>query len=160
MDADALIKLTRAGAKELLVETFEVFIPAEVEREVVQEGSRLGHPDAVVVAKNLDQGKLQITGATAETVPIGFSDGDRAIARHALSGGYAAVVTDDAWLLERLKAHGVSVTVPAAILLAIGRKRKLPAPEVLKLLESLRPYVSPEEFVTFRLIVEGKYPRK
>lgn len=162
LDADALVKLTKAGIKELVVESFSVSIPEPVRVEVVTEGKRGGHPDAIAVERNVDAGRVRVASVPLEEPPESqlFSGGDRAIVSLSLSKAYAAVVTDDAALLERLKSLGVSATVPAALLLAAGRRRRLASTRVLALLERLRPYISKDEYTTFRLVLEGRYPGK
>jgi rRNA-processing protein FCF1 len=162
LDADALIKLTKAGAKELIVTAFEVFVPEAVIVEVVKEGKAAGRADAAVVDENVRLGKIKRATAHQkhQAAELLQAPGDRAVLNLSLEGGHSAVVTDDAALLHRLKAHGISATVPAGLLLAAGRRRRLPASELQSLLESLRPYISSEEYVTYRLTLEGRYPRK
>ena len=42
MDSDALIKVTKASVKDVIVSNIEVFVPEEVEREIVDEGKIKG----------------------------------------------------------------------------------------------------------------------
>ena len=53
MDADCLIKLTKAGLKETVCQSDTVFIPAIVVREVVDAGKIKGCSDAFAVEKNI-----------------------------------------------------------------------------------------------------------
>ena len=52
MDADCLIKLTKAGLKELIAGNASICIPEIVEQEIVDAGKRKGCPDAFAVEKN------------------------------------------------------------------------------------------------------------
>jgi len=61
MDADCLIKLTKAGLKGLVADKYEVFIPLAVKREVVDAGKAKVCPDAVIVEKNLAARKLSLS---------------------------------------------------------------------------------------------------
>jgi len=162
LDADALLKLTRAGAKELVVSAFSVVVPMEVIVEAVEEGKRAGHSDALVVEENVRRGRIAVASDldASSTASVLRSPGDRSILEHSLHGGFAAVVTDDGALLRHLKALGVSATVPAGLLLAAGRRKRRPASELRELLEALRPHISSEEYVTYLLTLEGRYPRK
>jgi hypothetical protein len=162
LDSDALVKLTKAGIKELVAETFSISIPEAVRVEVVEEGKLCGHPDAISVEQNIAAGRIRIEQVASLEPPEAdlFSGGDRAIVSLSLTRTFAATVTDDAALLDRLKSLGVSATVPAALLLAVGRRRRLAGKRVLALLESLRPYISMDEYVTFRLVLERRYPGK
>ena len=121
-----------------------------------------GCADALKVEQNIESGRVEVTAPMVVEPPQAalFRGGDRAVVAHALSGSFAAVVTDDAVLLGRLRQLGVSVTVPAALIVAVGRKRKLPAAEVEKLLDALAPYISQDEYTTYKLLLEGRYPRK
>ena len=49
MDSDALIKLTKSGAKELITENFDVTIPERVYEETVTQA--VGYPDAQEIDK-------------------------------------------------------------------------------------------------------------
>ena len=162
MDADALVKLTKAGAKELIVEAFEIVIPEAVEAEIVGEGRDAEYADASLIAENVRLGRIAVEPALREDLsfPGCIVGGDRAVLNHSLRGGYAVVVTDDAALLRRLKGLGVSATLPAALLLAAGRRRRLSGRRVGELLEALRPHISSEEYVTCLLKLEGRYPRR
>lgn len=163
MDADALVKLTKAGAKELVTSAFSVVIPELVRDEVVTEGKELGHVDGLQVEDNIRLGKIQVVPAMPEhgtSRVLTHAKGDRALLSHATRGRYAAVVTDDAALLNRLKTLGISATVPAALLLAAGRRRRLAAREIRSFLDELRPHISSEEYVTCILTLERRYPLK
>ena len=52
MDADCLIKLTKAGLKELVAKKDSVSIPEPVKREVVDAGKKKQCSDAIAVEKN------------------------------------------------------------------------------------------------------------
>jgi len=160
VDSDALIKLTRAGMKELLVSTFSVCVPTAVAAETTAMIAR--YADAMTIRQNLDRGLLNVVPLPGTPCPelVLFRGGDRDVVHCALAGGFAAVVTDDACLLEKLRTLGVSVTVPAAMIIAVGRKRRMPAEEVLAYLGALQPYISEDEYTTYRLIMERRYPGK
>ena len=49
MDADCLIKLTKAGLKEFICQHDQIAIPRIVKREVVDAGKMKGYPDADLV---------------------------------------------------------------------------------------------------------------
>ena len=60
MDADCLIKLTKAGLKDLVCKYFFIFIPAIVKMEVVDAGKQHQCSDAGIVEKNIQNGKIII----------------------------------------------------------------------------------------------------
>ena len=53
MDADCLIKLTKAGLKEFICKQEKIVIPGTVKREVVDAGKSKGHPDAELIEENI-----------------------------------------------------------------------------------------------------------
>jgi hypothetical protein len=60
IDSDALIKLTRAGMKELLVNAFIVRIPQTVADETASEDMCAQYPDAVAIQDNLEKELLHV----------------------------------------------------------------------------------------------------
>lgn len=59
MDADCLVKLTKAGAKEAIVSAMEVHIPLLVKKETVDEAKKHGYQDAFIVEDNLDKKNIK-----------------------------------------------------------------------------------------------------
>ena len=58
MDSDCLIKLAKAGLKELVCSMFTVVIPQLVKKEVIDNGG--AHPESAAVARNVEQGVLSV----------------------------------------------------------------------------------------------------
>jgi hypothetical protein len=58
MDADCLIKLTKAGLKEQVCDAWEVVIPAVVRRETVEQAPRV--PDATRIKQNIAAGRIAV----------------------------------------------------------------------------------------------------
>jgi len=54
MDADCLIKLTKAGLKDLVGSKDVIFIPQVVQKEVVDAGKEKQCADAFLVEKNIE----------------------------------------------------------------------------------------------------------
>ncbi|MCD4788258.1 MAG: hypothetical protein K8R09_08570 [Desulfobacterales bacterium] len=65
MDADCLIRLTKAGLKDFVGNRDTIFIPDVVQKEVVDAGKEKGCPDAFIVKKNI---KANIIGSTGTGV--------------------------------------------------------------------------------------------
>jgi len=59
IDADFIIKITKAGLKEKLLDCFDTFILESVRKEVVEEGLEKGCEDAIIVKNNIVKGKLK-----------------------------------------------------------------------------------------------------
>src|SRR4030067_2818737 len=98
MDADCLIKLTKAGLKEFICKEERIVIPRTVKREVVDAGKSKGHPDADLIEENIRHGLIGLAKeATSDHVK-----GDQALVAIFRRGRYKAVATDDAQLTRIL----------------------------------------------------------
>jgi rRNA-processing protein FCF1 len=151
MDADCLIKLTKAGLKKLVVNHNTVVIPETVKKEVVDAGKQKGYPDAALVEKNIAAKRLQVTGrASSERT------GDEALARAFQSGRYDAVATDDRKLIRALKAADVPFVLPGIILYSLQQRGLVNQETALRGLDQLSHFISEEEYSTVRLLLEER----
>ena len=64
MDADCLIKLTKAGLKERVCRAWTITIPASVRRETVDQAPEL--PDAMRIRQNIADGLVRVASGTRE----------------------------------------------------------------------------------------------
>ncbi|MCZ6626450.1 MAG: hypothetical protein O7B35_19800, partial [Deltaproteobacteria bacterium] len=117
MDADCLIKLTKAGLKELVSNHDAIVIPEVVRKEVVDAGKGKGLPDATVVEKNLAAKKIHIAKQSPSS-----STGDEELIKVFQGGRYDAVATDDRKLARILKAAHVPFILPGAILFSLRQR--------------------------------------
>ena len=74
MDADCLIKITKAGLKELVANKDSVSIPEPVKREVVYADKKKQCSDAFAVEKNIESKMI-----TVIDLPIQVEKGDQAL---------------------------------------------------------------------------------
>ncbi len=151
MDADCLIKLVKAGLKELVVSHDTVVIPELVRREVVDVGKKKGHPDAAVVEKNIVAKTLQVAGRVSSE-----RTGDEALVRTFQSGSYDAVATDDKKLVRLLKAANVPFVLPGVVLYSLQHRGLVSRETALRNLDQLSQFISDEEYGTIRLLLEER----
>jgi hypothetical protein len=119
IDSDALIKLTKSGAKELITEYFDVAIPERVYEETVTEAE--GYPDAKEIERNIDL----------------FKRGD-----------YDLLVSDDRRFLKHLAANGVPYLTPPFLIVYLLRTRKISKKYAENYIDNLKMYISEEEYLT------------
>ena len=150
MDADCLIKLTKAGLKELICKEEKTVIPGTVKREVVDAGKSKGHPDAGLIEENIGHGLIALAGE----VTSDHAKGDQALVSTFRRGRYRAIATDDAKLTRILKAAGIPFVLPALLILSICRRGAIDRPTGLNWLERLSPFISEEEYSVTRLLLE------
>ena len=148
MDADCLIKLTKAQLKELACHSFDIVIPALVKREVVDAGS--SHPDAALVGRNINEGLLGVIATGAET-----SKGEEAALALFRTGNYDGICSDDKRFIARLRAMGIPYITAAVFVLLLLKKGCVQREEAFDHLEALAPFVSDAEYAVVKLKLEA-----
>lgn len=147
MDADALVKITKAGLKETLTAHLDLRMAPVVAKEVVQEGKRLGHADAAEVERNLTRKRLRVTRDPSPSPKAAlFKGGEADLVALYETGDYAAVISDDQRFLKRAVEFGIDFLTPSATLVLLVRRRKLSERAACDRLGALKPYVSAEEY--------------
>ena len=152
MDADCLIKLTKAGLKEYVCRYVEAVIPSAVKREVVDAGKIKGLADAEIVEQNIEKKVILL----AKEEPSLRKSGDQALVDAYRYGSYAAVATDDAKLVRLLRTANIPYMLPAILILAIYRKGRIGRETALDWLEALGDFISEEEYSTAMLLLEKR----
>ena len=143
MDADCLIKLTKAGLKEAVCVHLSVTIPQIVKHEVVDLGKN--HPDSMMIKDNLGKGLLSLSGVETPDVK-----GEEAVLAVFQSGGFDAVCSDDKRFVRRLRALGVPYIPPAVCVFLLLKQGKVNLPDALEKLELLSPFISSDEYHTVK----------
>ena len=143
MDADCLIKFTKAGLKEAVCTHLSVVIPQVVKREVIDLGKN--HPDSMVVKDNLGKGLLSLSGV--KTKDLKGEEAALAIFRR---GGFEAILSDDKRFVRRLRALGVPYITPAVCIVILLKQGKINLHVALEKLELLSHYISSDEYNTVK----------
>lgn len=143
MDADCLIKITKAGLKEAVCAYLTVTIPQVVKHEVVVPGKN--HPDSMTIRDNFDKGLLLLSRAQVPDMK-----GEEAALAIFQSGGFDAVCSDDKRFIRRLRALNVPYITPAVCVFLLLKQGKINLPDALEKLELLRPFISSDEYHTMK----------
>jgi rRNA-processing protein FCF1 len=149
MDADCLIKLTKAGLKELVGSKDMIFIPQVVQREVVDAGKDKGCADAFVVEKNIQNRLLTIAKASSK-----YTKGDDALIGLFQKKEYDAVATDDARLTRLLRISGIPFILPGLLIYHLLQDDIIDRKTALWALKQLAEFISEDEYSTVRLLME------
>jgi hypothetical protein len=139
MDSDALIKLTKSGAKELITKCFEVVIPERVHEETVTEAE--GYADASEISRNVEAKKIEVRG-TSET-----ERGEMAALDLYKQGDYDLLVSDDNKFLKHLAANEIPYLTPPFLIIYLLRKGKLSKLYAEKYINNLKMYISEDEYL-------------
>jgi len=149
MDADCLIKLTKAGLKELVAVNYTVSIPEPVKKEVVDAGIKKQCSDAFAVKKNIESKLLAVIDA-----PETIEKGDLSLIALFKKEIYDAVATDDVRLSHHLKALNIPYILPGLILYRLLKDGKTDHKTTFWALQQLSEYISDDEFATVRILME------
>lgn len=149
MDADCLIKLTKAGLKELVGAKDTIIIPKIVKKEVVDSGKLKGCADAYVVEKNIGKKMIAIIETSSN-----YTKGDQALIALFRKNEYDAVATDDKKLTRLLKTYSIPFILPSLIIYQLFTNDLIDKKTALRSLKQLANFISEDEFSTVRLLME------
>ena len=146
MDADCLIKLTKAGLKDLVCRAFTVVIPATVKMEVVVNAKK--YPDGQVIRKNIEEKALAV-----DNKPSSSSKGEEAVFELFIRGAFDAVCSDDKRFIKRLRLFDIPYLTPAVLIAVLLREGRLTINEAEGKLEILKPFISDDEYDAVKIII-------
>lgn len=152
MDADCLIKLTKAGLKEKICQQYEIAIPATIKKEVVDAGRRKGLLDAELVEKNIKKDIIKIVGKESPT----RIKGDLALIENYKRGRYDAIATDDVKLIRSLRSVGISYILPGLFIYFLYRRNITDKVTAMNWLEGLSNFISEDEHSMIKFLLEEK----
>ena len=140
IDSDALIKVTKSGAKELITECFDVVIPERVYEETVTEAE--GYRDAKEIERNIEAKRIVVKEAQQE------EKGEMAVLDLYRRGDYDLLVSDDRRFLKHLAANGIPYLTPPFLIIYLLHTRKISKKYAEKYIDNLKMYISEEEYLT------------
>jgi len=152
MDADCLIKLTKAGLKERVCQVFSICIPSRVKEEVVDSGKAKELPDAVMIDANIARDLIKVVTVHGSK----NAAGEQAAVALFQSGGYDAIGSDDKQFIRQLKLFGIPYLTPATCIAVMHRQGILKTVDALKILDELAAHISESEYHTVKLFIEKR----
>jgi hypothetical protein len=152
MDADCLIKLTKAGLKEEVCAAWNITIPALVASETVDRAPQL--PDAVRIGQNIAAGRV-----TVESLGSDPAKGEDAVLLLFQGGGFDAVASDDARFIRRLRGLGLPYALPAIIIVRLFLDGMMSGKRAESALMALRPHISADQHAAAILMLSGGIER-
>ena len=130
MDADCLIKLTKAGLKEGICGQFKIVIPITVRNEVVEAGKNKGFPDADLVEKNIKNHIIRVTGKVSSV----HLKGDQVLIETFKGEQYDLIATDDAKLTRLLKSMVIPYILPGLLICSLFQRSIINKAKALRIL--------------------------
>lgn len=150
MDADCLIKLTKAGLKEDVCRAFDITIPHLVKEEIVDKGKAKNLPDAFVVEANIKEKLIRIDKKRDQTIDIGEKE---AMALFQ-NGGYDAIGSDDKRFLKHLRLFNIPYVTPAVFIALILKQGDITFEYAEERLQALSEYISENEYFAVKSFME------
>jgi predicted nucleic acid-binding protein len=147
LDADAIIKLNRAGLLALLVRAYECLITQAVYDEVVTTGRAEGYVDADSIDRILENS----TRVTADGEPEeSLGHGEQSILLAHRSRSDVVVVTDDQRFRSVLIRRGFPELPPAGVIVLLVREGWLDLTGGFKALDAMRSLVRTSSYIEAR----------
>lgn len=152
MDADSLIKLTKAKAKEVILKNTKVYIPPKIVEETIEIPKEEGYPDAFLIEENLKKGLLEVgeieeKGEVDEMIDrLRIRGGEADVFRLYKSGDVDAISSDDGKFLEILDALDIPYLTPSALIIQLFKRKVLSKIEAETYINKLKEMISDEEY--------------
>ena len=157
MDSDCLVKLAKSGAKEAVVSAMEIHIPPLVKKETVDEGKERGYGDAFTIEENINKEVLHVTEPKRKRLSaISTAEGENEVMALYVERSYDAIASDDHRFLKRLEAANIPYLTPTACLVYLYKNKRIERAAAVEMLESLKAFISREEYAVARLSMEEK----
>jgi hypothetical protein len=156
MDSDCLVKLTNAGAKGIIADAMEIYIPYLVKKETVDAVRDRGFKDSLIIKENIEKKILQVIRHKKKTLSfIPITKGEMEVVSHYLNGGFDAIASDDRKFLRKLESANIPFLTPAACVIYAYESGKIKKHTALELLNNLKIFISNEEYTIAKMYMEG-----
>lgn len=150
MDADCLIKLTKAGLKEDACNSFDVTIPHLVKEEIVDRGKAKNLPDAFVIESNIIKKLILVDKKRDQAIDVGEKE---AVALFQ-NGGYEAIGSDDRRFIKQLRLFSIPYITPAVFIALMLKQGDITHAYAEERLLALSAYISENEYFAVKSFIE------
>ena len=150
MDADCMIKLTKAGLKEDICQAFEVTIPHLVKEEIVDRGKAKKLPDALLIERNIQEKLIKVDKKRDQRIDVGEKE---AMALFQ-NGGYDAIGSDDKRFVKQLRLFNIPYVTPAVFIAIMLKQGDIKSVYAEERLQALSEFISDSEYFAVKLFIE------
>ena len=155
LDADAAIKLAKAGVLEKLAEHSKCIMPRQVYDEVM-EGKEKMLEDAFAVEALVLNKRLKIVEVDTDEIQESLGTGEKAALAAFGKHKAEAIVSDDRKVLAKLEARGMPFTTPANIIVILAANKKLTREEGLHALNKIKNSIREDVYMKAKEAFGGK----
>ena len=148
LDADGLIKLSRAGVLEQVAQAFQCIIPDVVYHEAVTKAKERQYRDAEEIERIVQLAIAIRRTATAEVPELGLGAGETAVLALATQHeGEFTIVSDDRRFLAFMARQEIPFLSPADLIAVMARRGILTMDDAREALERLRPSIREAAYI-------------
>lgn len=155
LDADAAIKLAKAGVLKLLVTNAECLMPSAVYEEVLK-GKEKMREDAFITEAIVNEGSLKVINIEPEFNETNLGKGEKAAMAACRKYAGDAVISDDAKFIARLKQERLLAITPANAVVWLVENQKITKDGGVSALDKMRTFVSKEAYNRARMLIGGE----
>lgn len=152
LDADATIKLAKAGLLELLSENAECLLPTLVYDEVMK-GKEKAHVDAIITETLVIKSKIGVVDIEREHLPKS-GKGESSVLILFKQNQCDAVVSDDRQFISTLELQNINFMTSTDTIVWLFKSGKLERVNANKALEKIKHMVSGKAYQTAKKDLE------
>ena len=153
LDADATIKLARAGILSTLTKGFKLIISEAAYKEVLRGKEKL-YEDAFIVGDLFKDKKLNVINIKGQTI-IGLGLGESTTLELFKKIKGDVIVSDDKKFLSVLEREDIPFIVSTDMIVLATKKGVISKQEALKSLTKIKPFVNEDIYNTSRKLIGG-----
>ncbi len=154
LDADAAIKLSKAGVLEALTSFVKCFITKQVYQEVLKGKDKM-YEDAFDIEGFVGKGKIAVLEVKADNIEgLGVGECSSLALFQKLKGD--AIISDDRKFLSFLESRKIPFIISTDTIALLSIKKFITKTKALHALENIRQSVREESYNSAKIIIGGK----
>lgn len=160
LDSDGLIKLTKSGYLQKLLDNFTCLITEEVYDETVIKGMERFYDDAYKIEDQVKKGKLKVEN-TKNSKNAGnilkdsdFGRGESSSLHLYFNIKAKAIISDDRAFLNILQRNNIPFVTAIDILVRLYELKIISRDEILDALDLIKPYISRNSYLKAKANLE------
>jgi predicted nucleic acid-binding protein len=157
-DSDALIKASKTGLLDFIVQEFKVIITEEVYEESVIEGQKRLYEDAEKIEEFVKSGKIKVARQAEynkrKKPEQNFGKGEASVFQYYGKG--SIIVTDDLSFVRYVQKENIRNLSSAHLIRVLVQKNKLTKAEAYNCLDKLRPFIRKEIYNLVKKDIGGE----
>ncbi|MBI3033987.1 hypothetical protein HYY72_02410 [Candidatus Woesearchaeota archaeon] len=154
LDADAAIKLAKAGVLETLTSFSKCSITKQVYQEILKGKDKM-YEDAFEIERLVGKGKIFVSEVKAQEVE-GLGIGECSSLEIFQKIKVDAIISDDRKFLSVLEAKKIPFIIPTDIIAMLSLKKCISKNDALGALDRMRLSVSEDSYNSAKRIIGGK----